>query len=67
MLGRETRVPDHLTYHVPEQDSSIHEYTSELVEIGQMWYLCHSMYLENLRDLFGLVIMNVSFVSMSIN
>jgi len=32
MLGRETRVPDHLTYHVPEQDYSVHEYASELVE-----------------------------------
>jgi len=32
MLGRETQVPDHLTYHVPEQDSSVHEYASELVE-----------------------------------
>jgi len=32
MLGRETRVPDHLTYHIPEQDYSIHEYASELVE-----------------------------------
>jgi len=32
MLGRETRVPEHLTYHIPEQDYSIHEYASELVE-----------------------------------
>jgi len=32
MLGRETRVPDHLTYHIPEPDHSIHEYASELVE-----------------------------------
>jgi len=32
MLGREIRVPDHLAYHVPEQDSSVHEYASELVE-----------------------------------
>jgi len=32
MLGRETRVPDHLTYHVPEQENSGHEYASELVE-----------------------------------
>jgi len=32
MLGRETRVPDHLTYHIPEPDYSIHEYASELVE-----------------------------------
>jgi len=32
MFGRETRMPDHLTYHVPEQDYSVHEYASELVE-----------------------------------
>jgi len=32
MLGRETQVPDHLTYHIPEQDCSVHEYASELVE-----------------------------------
>jgi len=25
-------VPDNLTYHVPEQDYSVHEYASELVE-----------------------------------
>jgi len=25
-------VPDHLTYHIPEQDYSIHEYAGELVE-----------------------------------
>jgi len=32
MLGRETRVADHLTYHVSEQDCSVREYASELVE-----------------------------------
>jgi len=32
MLGRETRVPDHLNYHIPEQSYSIHEYASRLVE-----------------------------------
>jgi len=32
MLGRETRVPDHLTYHIPEPEYSIHEYAAELVE-----------------------------------
>jgi len=32
MLGQETRVPDHLTYHVAEQDYSVHEYARELVE-----------------------------------
>jgi len=28
----ETRVPDHLTYHVPDHDNSVHEYVGELVE-----------------------------------
>jgi len=32
MLGRQTRVPDHFTYHVPEQDCSVREYASELVK-----------------------------------
>jgi len=32
MLDRETRVPDHLTYHVPEQDYPVHGYASKLVE-----------------------------------
>jgi len=32
MLGRKTQVPDHLTYHILEQDYSVHEYASELVE-----------------------------------
>jgi len=32
MFGRETRVPDHLAYHIPEHDYSIHEYAEELVE-----------------------------------
>jgi len=32
MLGQENQVLDHLTYHVPEQDSSVHKYASELVE-----------------------------------
>jgi len=32
MLGREIRVPDHLNYYIPEQDCSIHEYASGLVE-----------------------------------
>jgi len=32
MLGRETWVPDHLTYHFPEQDYPVHEYASKLVE-----------------------------------
>jgi len=32
MLGRETRVPDHLTYHIPDHDNSVHEYVAKLVE-----------------------------------
>jgi len=36
MLGRETRVPDHLAYHIPEQDYSIHENASGLVEKMQV-------------------------------
>jgi len=32
MLGQETWVPDHVTYHVPEQDYSVNENASELVE-----------------------------------
>jgi len=32
MLSRETQVPDHLTYHVPDQDNSVHGYVSKLVE-----------------------------------
>jgi len=33
MLGRETRVPEHLTYHVPAPESPVHEYVGKLVEI----------------------------------
>jgi len=36
MLGRETRVPDHFNYHIPEQDYSIHEYASGLAEKMQV-------------------------------
>jgi len=32
MLGRKTRVPDHLTYHVPEPNYPVHVYASKLVE-----------------------------------
>jgi len=32
MLFQKTRVPDHLAYHVPEQDHLVHEYASKLVE-----------------------------------
>jgi len=31
MLGRETRVPEHLIYHVPAPRSSVHEYMDELI------------------------------------
>lgn len=30
MLGKETRVPEHLTYHVLTPESSVHEYMGEL-------------------------------------
>jgi len=33
MLGRETRVPEHLTYHVPAPESPAHEYIGKLIEI----------------------------------
>jgi len=32
MLGRETRVPKHVTYHVPAPESSVHDYVDELVK-----------------------------------
>jgi len=32
MLGRETRVPDHLTYHVPLPEGPVHKYVRELVD-----------------------------------
>jgi len=35
MLGRETRVPDHLTYHVPLPEGPVHEYVRELVNMMQ--------------------------------
>jgi len=31
MLGRKTRVPEHLTYHVPAPESNIHDYVDELI------------------------------------
>jgi len=31
MLGRETRVPEHVTYHVPAPESNFHDYVDELV------------------------------------
>jgi len=33
MLGRETRVPVHLTYHVPAPESPVHEYVGKVIEI----------------------------------
>jgi len=33
MLGRETRVPEHLTYHVPAPESPVHDYVGKLIEI----------------------------------
>jgi len=32
MLGRETRVPEHLTYHVPAPESNVHDYIDELIK-----------------------------------
>jgi len=32
MLGRETRVPEHLTYHVPAPEAPVHEYVGKLIE-----------------------------------
>jgi len=32
MLGRETRVPEQVTYHVPAPESSVHDYVDELVK-----------------------------------
>jgi len=32
MLGRETRVPEHVTYHVPTPESNVHDYVDELMK-----------------------------------
>jgi len=32
MLERETRVPEHVTYHVPTPESNVHDYVDELVK-----------------------------------
>jgi len=32
ILGRETRVPEHVTYHVPAPESNVHDYVDELVK-----------------------------------
>jgi len=33
MLGRETQVPEHLTYNVPAPESPVHEYVGKLIKI----------------------------------
>jgi len=33
MLGRETQVPEHLTYHAPASESPVHEYVGSLIEV----------------------------------
>jgi len=33
MLGRETQVPEHLTYQVPAPEAPVHEYMAKLVEM----------------------------------
>jgi len=30
MLGRETRVPEHVTYYIPAPESNVHDYVDEL-------------------------------------
>jgi len=32
MLGRETRVPEYVTYHVPALESNVNDYVDELVK-----------------------------------
>jgi len=32
MLGREMGVPEHVNYHVPASESSVHDYVDELVK-----------------------------------
>jgi len=32
MLGRETRVPEHVTYHVPAPESNVHDYVDKPVK-----------------------------------
>jgi len=32
MLGRETWVPEHLTYHVPAPEFPVHEYVGKLIK-----------------------------------
>jgi len=36
MLVRETRVPEHVTYHVPAPESNVHDYVDELVKHMKM-------------------------------
>jgi len=32
MLGRKTKVPEHVTYHVPVPESNIHDYVDEVIK-----------------------------------
>jgi len=36
MLERETSVPKHVTYHVPAQESIVHDYVDELIKCMRM-------------------------------
>jgi len=36
MLGRETRVPEHVTYHVPASESNVHDKVNELTKRMRM-------------------------------
>jgi len=36
MLGRETRVPEHVTYHVPAPESNVHDHVDKLVKRMRM-------------------------------
>jgi len=40
MLGRETRVPDYLTYHIPDHNNPVHEYVTELDEHMRTHTIC---------------------------
>jgi len=55
MLGRETRVPEYLTYHVPVPESSVHEYVGRLIEImgkahDALWAQQWQIRTENLEE-----------------
>jgi len=38
MLGQKTWVPDHLTYHVPDHENSVHKYVGKLVKCMRVAY-----------------------------